>query len=131
MTTRESLRRFFAHGIAESSGDSAEHACGNGSIMRLAPVAIRYAGLYPASLQELSGLDGGPPSGANRLGTRRSGRTGRRGRLSLQLAQRVARPGRSTKSLGRGAWPGRLAMPLKDARFLVGRAAGQEVKVAT
>jgi ADP-ribosylglycohydrolase len=44
-TTRASLRRFLETGDASTSGGSAVHASGNGSIMRLAPVAIAYAPL--------------------------------------------------------------------------------------
>jgi ADP-ribosylglycohydrolase len=45
ITTSASLRRFLETGDASTSGSSAPHASGNGSIMRLAPVAIAYAPL--------------------------------------------------------------------------------------
>ena len=53
ITTRGALHRFSRTGDAKASGDSSEHASGNGSIMRLAPVPIRYADLYPERLLEL------------------------------------------------------------------------------
>jgi len=53
LTCRSALGRFSRTGDAESSGDPSEHASGNGSIMRLAPVPIRYAGLYPDRVVEL------------------------------------------------------------------------------
>jgi ADP-ribosyl-[dinitrogen reductase] hydrolase len=37
-------------------GDTAEHSSGNGSIMRLAPVPMRYASLFPGSIDELARL---------------------------------------------------------------------------
>ena len=45
ITTRGALERFRATDDCRSAGDSSERASGNGSIMRLAPVAIRYGGL--------------------------------------------------------------------------------------
>lgn len=56
ITTRSALSRFLAHEDALTSGDTSERASGNGSIMRLAPVPIRYAGLYPDRIEELSRL---------------------------------------------------------------------------
>jgi ADP-ribosylglycohydrolase len=53
-TTRNALRKFLTTGNALTSGDRSERASGNGSIMRLAPVPIRYAELYPHQLGELS-----------------------------------------------------------------------------
>jgi ADP-ribosyl-[dinitrogen reductase] hydrolase len=53
ITTRSALSRFCSTGDARTSGDSSEHASGNGSIMRLAPVPIRYAELFPDHLDEL------------------------------------------------------------------------------
>jgi ADP-ribosyl-[dinitrogen reductase] hydrolase len=53
ITTRGALNRFSKTGDAKTSGDPAERASGNGSIMRLAPVPIRYAGLFPDRLLEL------------------------------------------------------------------------------
>ena len=52
-TTRSALARFEETGQARTSGDPSPQASGNGSIMRLAPVAIRYAGLFPDQLDEL------------------------------------------------------------------------------
>ncbi len=53
ITTQSALRRFEKTGNAKTSGDTSERASGNGSIMRLAPVPIRYADLFPADLEEL------------------------------------------------------------------------------
>jgi ADP-ribosylglycohydrolase len=53
VTTQSALRRFEQTGDARTSGDPSEHASGNGSIMRLAPVPIRYAHLFPDHLEEL------------------------------------------------------------------------------
>ena len=47
ITTRSALSRFLKSGDAKTSGDPSERASGNGSIMRLAPVPIRYASLFP------------------------------------------------------------------------------------
>jgi ADP-ribosylglycohydrolase len=55
-TTRNALVQFERSGDARSSGDRAEHASGNGSIMRLAPVPIRYAELFPDRIEELGRL---------------------------------------------------------------------------
>jgi ADP-ribosylglycohydrolase len=52
-TTARALARFEAHGNARASGDPSPRASGNGSIMRLAPVPIRYAGHFPGNLAEL------------------------------------------------------------------------------
>jgi ADP-ribosylglycohydrolase len=52
-TTHRALRRFQETGDARTSGDRAEQASGNGSIMRLAPVPIRYIDLFPDRLDEL------------------------------------------------------------------------------
>jgi ADP-ribosylglycohydrolase len=41
-TTISALHRFQQSGDARRSGDPSERASGNGSIMRLAPVPIRY-----------------------------------------------------------------------------------------
>ncbi len=54
LTTRGSLSRFQQTGDGLTSGNRAEDAAGNGSIMRLAPVPIRYAGLFPDRLDELA-----------------------------------------------------------------------------
>jgi ADP-ribosyl-[dinitrogen reductase] hydrolase len=56
ITTRSSLANYVVTRNAWSSGDSSERASGNGSIMRLAPVPIRYARLYPGKLDQLSRL---------------------------------------------------------------------------
>jgi len=56
ITTRQSLSAFSRTGDATSSGDSSERASGNGSIMRLAPVPIRYADLFPDRLDMLTRL---------------------------------------------------------------------------
>ena len=53
ITTRSALSRFCKTGDARTSGDPSERASGNGSIMRLAPVPIRYADLFPDQLDEL------------------------------------------------------------------------------
>jgi ADP-ribosylglycohydrolase len=53
VTCRSALGRFSRTGDARTSGDASEHASGNGSIMRLAPVPMRYAHLYPERLIEL------------------------------------------------------------------------------
>ena len=52
-TTLGALLRFEKTGNAKASGDRSERASGNGSIMRLAPVPIRYAHLFPDQLEEL------------------------------------------------------------------------------
>jgi ADP-ribosylglycohydrolase len=56
ITTRSALGRFVANKDALTSGDASERASGNGSIMRLAPVPIGYADLYPDNIEELSRL---------------------------------------------------------------------------
>jgi ADP-ribosylglycohydrolase len=53
ITTQNALRRFEKTGDARTSGDTSERASGNGSIMRLAPVPIHYAALFPDRLDEL------------------------------------------------------------------------------
>lgn len=55
ITTQQALSRFERTGDATASGDTSERASGNGSIMRLAPVPIRYAHLFPDQLEELIG----------------------------------------------------------------------------
>jgi ADP-ribosylglycohydrolase len=54
ITTRYALSRFAQTGDARLSGDSSERASGNGSIMRLAPVAMRFVHRFPNNLAELS-----------------------------------------------------------------------------
>jgi ADP-ribosylglycohydrolase len=56
ITTRSALSKFVASKNALDSGDASERASGNGSIMRLAPVPIGYADLYPDNIEELSRL---------------------------------------------------------------------------
>ena len=56
VTTRAALARFLTHGDATRSGDPAEAASGNGSIMRLAPVPVRYRHLLPGRIAELARL---------------------------------------------------------------------------
>jgi len=56
ITTRGALTQFANNGDAQTSGDPSEYASGNGSIMRLAPVPIRYADLFPDRLEELATL---------------------------------------------------------------------------
>ena len=53
ITTQSALWCFERTGDARTSGDSSEQASGNGSIMRLAPVPIRYAYLFPNQIDEL------------------------------------------------------------------------------
>lgn len=53
-TTRAALARFQTSGDAKSTGDPSPRASGNGSIMRLAPVPIRFAHFFPANLKALS-----------------------------------------------------------------------------
>jgi len=52
-TTRSALARFETTGEAKTSGDPSPQASGNGSIMRLAPVPIRYVDLFPDRLEDL------------------------------------------------------------------------------
>ena len=52
ITTRAALTRFEQTGEARTSGNPSGSASGNGSIMRLAPVPIRYAHLFPDRLEE-------------------------------------------------------------------------------
>lgn len=56
ITTSRSLARFQQTGSAFSSGSTSESSSGNGSIMRLAPVAIRYHHLLPGDIEALSRL---------------------------------------------------------------------------
>ena len=53
ITTQQALSRFARTGDACTSGDKSARASGNGSIMRLAPVPIQFAGLFPDQLDEL------------------------------------------------------------------------------
>ena len=56
VTTRSALAHYLANKDPLASGDRSEWASGNGSIMRLAPVPIRFAHLYPNKVLELSRL---------------------------------------------------------------------------
>ena len=53
MTTCVSLRQFCERGDARTSGLTHDRASGNGSIMRLAPVPIAYARMFPDQLELL------------------------------------------------------------------------------
>jgi ADP-ribosylglycohydrolase len=54
--TRPALARFEQTGNARESGSTEERASSNGSIMRLAPVPIRYLHLFPEEIADLSRL---------------------------------------------------------------------------
>jgi ADP-ribosylglycohydrolase len=54
ITTSGALLRFTQGRDARASGDRDERASGNGSVMRLAPVPIAYARLYPDRLGDLA-----------------------------------------------------------------------------
>ena len=56
ITTRSALSHFVTRKNALTSGDRSDRASGNGSIMRLAPVPIRFGHLYADQLDELSRL---------------------------------------------------------------------------
>ena len=56
ITTSRALHTFMESRDATQSGGRSESASGNGSIMRLAPVPIRYHGLYPSTIPELARL---------------------------------------------------------------------------
>jgi ADP-ribosylglycohydrolase len=56
ITTSNALNRFLANKDALASGNSSEQSSGNGSIMRLAPVPVGHADLYPDHIEELSRL---------------------------------------------------------------------------
>ena len=58
ITTRSALATYVAKKDALTSGDRSERASGNGSIMRLAPVPIRFGHLYADQLLQLSCLAG-------------------------------------------------------------------------
>ena len=53
-TTRMALSNFIDDKNVWASGDTSERASGNGSIMRLAPVPIRYAHFFPGRPEEIS-----------------------------------------------------------------------------
>ena len=52
--TSAALSRYTASKDARKSGDPSEKASGNGSIMRLAPVPIRFVDFYPDDIERLS-----------------------------------------------------------------------------
>jgi ADP-ribosyl-[dinitrogen reductase] hydrolase len=54
LATRASLVKFQKTSDPLVSGDPSEHASGNGSIMRLAPVPIHWGFLYPERIDELA-----------------------------------------------------------------------------
>ncbi|MFN3153702.1 ADP-ribosylglycohydrolase family protein [Bremerella sp.] len=54
IATRSALLRFEDWQDAMSSGDDSPRSSGNGSIMRLAPVPIRYASCFPDRIYELA-----------------------------------------------------------------------------
>jgi ADP-ribosylglycohydrolase len=54
--TAAALRRFERQPDARTSGDPSERSSGNGSIMRLAPVPIRYLDLFPGQIARLCSL---------------------------------------------------------------------------
>jgi ADP-ribosylglycohydrolase len=56
ITTSHALSKFLVTKNALASGDTSERASGNGSIMRLAPVPIGHASLYPLEVGELAQL---------------------------------------------------------------------------
>ena len=56
ITTATALGNFLKTKDARTSGLSDERSSGNGSIMRLAPVPIRYHGHYPNNMPELARL---------------------------------------------------------------------------
>jgi len=53
VTTCAALSRFLQTGDAWTCGDASEYASGNGSLMRLVPVPIAYARLFPDRLEML------------------------------------------------------------------------------
>ena len=56
ITTSSALSRFQQTGDGKTSGDPSDQASGNGSIMRLAPVPIRFAGYFPDQIDKLAQL---------------------------------------------------------------------------
>jgi ADP-ribosylglycohydrolase len=56
ITVSQALQRFQQTGDAGSAGSTDERSSGNGSIMRLAPVPIRYCGLFPDEIGNLVAL---------------------------------------------------------------------------
>ncbi len=58
ITTQRALVEFVYRQDARKSGDRSDKASGNGSLMRLAPVPIRYWHFYPENIAELARLAG-------------------------------------------------------------------------
>jgi ADP-ribosyl-[dinitrogen reductase] hydrolase len=56
ITTRSALGNYVAKEDALTSGDRSDRASGNGSIMRLAPVPIRFGHLYADQLNDIKPL---------------------------------------------------------------------------
>jgi ADP-ribosyl-[dinitrogen reductase] hydrolase len=56
LTVRDALSRFEITGDARSSASKSESTSGNGSIMRLAPVPIRFGHLFPDHVSDLAVL---------------------------------------------------------------------------
>ena len=56
VATCESLENFLASKDAQASASRSESASGNGSLMRLAPVPIRFVDLYPRQIDKLADL---------------------------------------------------------------------------
>ena len=56
ITTRDALSRYLTTRNPLTCGDRSETASGSGSIMRLAPIPIRYAHLYPTRVDEICRL---------------------------------------------------------------------------
>jgi ADP-ribosylglycohydrolase len=54
ITCSSSLRKFRQTGDPRNSASSDDHSSGNGSIMRLAPVPIRFAYLFPTQIEKLA-----------------------------------------------------------------------------
>lgn len=56
IATQSALARIEGGAAARSGGEEADQASGNGSIMRLAPVPLRYLHLFPCELSKLAAL---------------------------------------------------------------------------
>ncbi|MCA9067425.1 MAG: ADP-ribosylglycohydrolase family protein [Planctomycetaceae bacterium] len=56
ITCRSSLGQFHLTGDARKAASTDEYSSGNGSIMRLAPVSIQFASLFPDRIDELAHL---------------------------------------------------------------------------
>jgi ADP-ribosyl-[dinitrogen reductase] hydrolase len=56
ITVSGALRAFRQTGDARTAASTDEHSSGNGSIMRLAPVPIRFAYLFPTDVERLAAL---------------------------------------------------------------------------